>query len=163
MPFKTILIGLYSLLIFPDYKPNLIEQRSFISDLNLWHFVGGNGDEASQSITSCFGAAGGGAELSDVDARMVPTSADLCRSSAAAAVSGFSLSGSSHLHRPSPTVFSSWWTFWCWCFSPSWASSSSPTSFTCCDYAACRGGGRRALRTMLDLLPSITGFRHEQW
>lgn len=97
------------------------------------------------------------------ECRRRPNGSDLCRSSTPAAVSVFSASVSSHLHRPSLSVFSSWWTFWCWCFSPSWASFSSPTSFTCCDYAASRGGGRCALRTMLDLLSSITDFRHGQW
>lgn len=39
--------------------------------------------------------------------------------------------------RPSPPAASpSWWTFWCWCSSPSLASSSSPTSSTCCEDAS---------------------------
>lgn len=90
---------------------------------------GKNGKKTSQLIASCFGGRGRG-ERSSENTRMVPIIADLLHRLPCP----LSLSESSRLRRPFLTVFSPWWTFWCWCSLPSWASSSSPTSFTCCDH-----------------------------
>ena len=69
-----------------------------------------------------------------------PSVSDLRRSSAPA-VSAALLLRVLLPHRPSLTASPSWWTFWCWCSSPSSASSSSPTSSTCCDGGAARPHG----------------------